>query len=174
MARKSFLDRVQPNRMRSKLVTWPFPVEEGEPPKVRVKVLGAHELEAAHLATADYFRAKKKPVKTTDGAFVAREHIELVWRAFSDEDGQPLADTAAEMSTQPAEVFSELYAEWSAFQAEVAARPLNQEQLDELVDGLKKNILPEALSAWPSIWLQQVITTLVAQSANSTPANEHG
>ena len=77
MARASCIDRVQPNRMRSKLISWPFPVDDGETPKVRLKVLGAHELEAAHLATADYFKGLKSKVATTDGAFIALSASEV-------------------------------------------------------------------------------------------------
>ena len=173
MARKPFLDRVQPNRARTKLLAWPFPVD-GEPPKVRVKVLGAHELEAAYLSAVDHFKAIKAKVVPTDGAFVAREHVELVWRAYADEDGEPLALSGDEMATQPPEVISELYREWSQFQDEVAARPLNQAALDELIESLKKKPQPDLLSALPSIWLRQLITGLAGPHENSTPANEHG
>ncbi len=173
MARVSFLDRVQPNRMRSKLITWPFAVE-GEPPRVRVKVLGANELEAANLATVDYFKNQKKAVKSTDGAFVAREHVELVWRAFSDEDGQRLAETAADMAKEPSEIIMPLYNEWTAFQSEVSSRPLKQSELDELIEALKKNTLGDLLDVLPSIWLRQLLLTLAAQHVSSITESSPG
>lgn len=173
MARKSFLDRVSPNRARSKLIAWPFPAE-GEAPKVRIKVLGAHELEAAHLATVAYFRGRKLKVASSDGAFVAREHVELVWLAYADEEGQPLTPTAEDLAREPAEIIAELYAEWSGFQGELVARQLSQSELDGLIDELKKNTPQGLLGALPSIWLRQLITGLVAQPAASITESEPG
>ncbi len=168
MARKSFIDRVQPNRMRSKLIAWPFEAEGEDKPRVRIKVLGAHELEAANLAMHDHFKAIKRDVKQTMAASVAREHVELVWRAYADDEGQPLTDTAAELAKEPAEIIDALYGEWDRFQGEVAATPLKQSDLDELIAGLKKNTQPGLLDALPSTWLRQLVLTLVSPPPTST------
>lgn len=173
MAKKvSFLDRVQPNRSRAKLIDWPF--ETAEPVKVRVRVLGCDELEAANLEAADHFRELKAKVAQTDDAFVSRERIGLVWRAYETEDGEPLAESAEEMAKQASEVIAPLYAEWSRFQAEIATRPIKQEQLDELIEGLKKNTLGAVLPVLPSSWLIALCTTLASQLVDSTTASGPG
>ncbi len=177
MGRVSFIDRVQPHRSRSKLIVCPFRVEgEGEPPKIRVKVLGQDALEAAYLATVDHFRGMKRKhgVTPEDSAFVQREHVELVWRAYEDPEGAPLAETAEDLGKQPSEIIAPLYASWSAFQAEVTIRPLKQSELDELVDGLKKNTLSDLLPALPSSWLIELVTTLASQLVASTPEKPPG
>ncbi len=175
MARASFIDRVQPNRSRSKLVDWLFPVEgDGEQPKVRIKVLGQDQMEAANLEAVDHFRGLKIKVATTDDVFVARERVCLVWRAYEDPDGEPLATSSEELAKQPGEFIAPLYAEWSKYQSEVAARPLKQAHMDELIEGLKKNTLVDLLPALPSSWLIALITTLASQLAASTTANELG
>lgn len=175
MARKSFLDRVQPSRSRSKLVDWPFPVDgDGVAPKLRMKVLGTDAMEAANLDAVDHFRAMKAKVAGTDDVFVIRERICLVWRAYEDEDGQPIAASVDELAAQPSEVIAPLYAEWSKFQSEVAVRPMKQSDMDELIEGLKKNTPAEALYALPTSWLIGLITTLVGQPASSTSVSEPG
>jgi hypothetical protein len=103
-----------------------------------------------------------------------REHIELVYRAFTDEDGAPLADTIEEFAKAPAEIHDALYAEWERFQGEAAATPLNQKQLDELIEGLKKKAPSEVLDVLPSIWLRQLLHTLVSPPPTLTTESEPG
>lgn len=172
MAKVSFIERIQPSRARSKLIDWPF--ETAEPVKVRMRVLGADELEAANIEAADHFRALKAKVAQTDDAFVARERIGLLWRAFETDDGDKLAADSEELARQPQEVLGPLYSEWSRFQAEVTVRPMKQEELDAFVDALKKNTLGGALDALPSSWLIALATTLASQLAASTTAKEPG
>lgn len=176
MARKSFIDRVQPSKARSKLIDWPFLVEGDDvAPKVRMKVLGQDQLEAANIEAADYFRdIKATKVTEKNEVFVSRERICLVWRAYEDEDGEPLAATSEELGKMTDNMITLLYSEWSRFQADVATRPLTQKQMDELVDGLKKNTLGDLLHALPSSWLTALCTTLASQLPGSTPANERG
>lgn len=177
MAKGSFIDRVQPHRSRSKLIVCPFQVEgDAEPPKIRVKVLGQDALESAYLATSDHFRGLKRKhnVAVDDSAFVQREHVEIVWRAYEDPDGAALAESAEDLAKQPSEIIAPLYASWSAFQAEVTIRPLKQSELEELVDGLKKNTLSDLLPALPSTWLIELVATLASQLAASTPASPPG
>lgn len=172
MAKSSFLERVQPSRARSRLIDWPF--ETAEPVKVRMRVLGVDALEAANLEAVDHFKALKAKVAQSEDAFVMRERVGLIWRAFETEDGEPIAESADELGKQPSELLAPLYAEWSRFQAEIAARPMKQEQLDELIEGLKKNTLGEVLPALPSSWLIKLITTLASQLVASTTASGHG
>jgi hypothetical protein len=173
MAKKqSFLDRVQPNRARTKLIDWPF--ETAEPVKVRMRVLGADELEAAHFEAMDHFKDGKRKVLPTDQAFVIREQISLAWRAYETEDGEKIAADADELAAQPMEISTALYREWSRFQDEITVRPISQEQLDTWIDGLKKNTLADLLPALPSSWLIKLITTLASQHAASTTASEPG
>ncbi len=175
MARASFIDRVQPNRSRSKLVDWLFPVEgDGPPPKLRLKVLGQDQMEAANLEAVDHFRSLKVKVSGTDDVFVARERVCLVWRAYEDPDGEPLAATSEELAKQPGEVIAPLYAEWSKYQSEVAAHPLKQAQMDELIEGLKKNTLADLLPALPTSWLIKLCITLASQLAASTTESKPG
>lgn len=169
---KSFLERIQPSRQRWKMVEWPFPVE-GERPQVRLRVLGQDEVEQAYLATCDHFKGIKRKVEVGDVAFAAREHAEIVWRAYSI-DGDPLAADAAEMAKQPKTVLDVLYATYSQFHADVAAMPHTAEDMDGLVDLLKKNMDADLLSALPSSWLIELVRTLASQLVSSTPANERG
>jgi hypothetical protein len=174
MAKKSFLERVQPSRERSKLVDWPFPVEGGEePPKVKVRVLGFDELEAARLATMDHFKALKRNVSDEENVFLAHENAEIVFRAYSV-DGEPLAADVAELTAQPLRLIAELHATWSAYQADVTAAPMTAKQMDAFVEMLKKNTGADLLRALPSSWLIGLITTLASRLSASTPANEHG
>lgn len=173
MAKKqSFLDRVQPNRAREKLIDWPF--ETAEPVKVRMRVLGADELEAAHFEAHDHFKDIKRKVSATDQAFVIYEQICLVWRAFETEDGELLAESSAELAKNAMEFTTPLYREWSRFQDAITVRPMSQEQLDTWIEGLKKNTLADLLPALPSNWLIRLCTTLASQLAASTTAKESG
>jgi hypothetical protein len=169
---KSFLDRVQPHRQRWKLVEWPFPVE-GERPKVKVSVLGQDESEAAYLAAVDHFKGRKPEVKLTDPAFVAREHAEIVWRAYSA-DGDALAEDADELVKEPPSVIEELYSTYAQFYGDVAATPPTTKDMDALVELLKKNIPADRLSGLPSSWLIALITTLASPLAASTTASGDG
>lgn len=157
------------------MVDWPFPVEGDAPaPQLRVKVLGQDAMEAANIEAMDYFREIKAKVVTKDDVFVARERICLVWRAYSDMDGEALAPTSADLAKLPDGILAHLYAEWSRYQAEVAAHPLNQKQMDALVESLKKNIDTDLLPGLPTSWLIGLITTLASQLAALTTANELG
>ncbi len=174
MAKVSFIDRVQPHRSRTKLVEVPFHVEGDERPKIRVRVLGQDALEEAYLAAVEHFKALKKKVEPTDSVFVHREHVELVLRAYEDPDGEPLAASADDLAKQPAEIIAPLYAEWSRFQDEVTIRPLTVEQMESLIDGLKKNTHTDLLPALPSSWLIELARTLGSQLANSTQDSSLG
>jgi hypothetical protein len=170
---KSFLDRVQPNRQRWKLVAWPFPVE-GEAPKLKVRVLGQNEAEAAYLGTIDHFKGRKPEIKFTDPLFVARERAEVVWRSYTDTDGEPIAEDVDELTKQPLAIIDELHTTWSQFQSDVAAPVPSAKEMDALVEGLKKNIPAGLLSGLPSTWLIGLITTLASQLAPSTTASGDG
>jgi hypothetical protein len=171
---KSFLKRINPATPRMKMIEWPFPVEDEERPKVKLRVLGLNELEAAHLATIAHFKDRKPPVRDDSSVFVSRERAELIFRAYSDEDGKPLADDADEMMEQPPEVLMELHLTRMQFQADAAAAPHTPAEMDALVDHLKKNMDARLLSDFPSTWLIELITTLAGQLPPSTPANERG
>ncbi len=172
MAKKSFLRRVEPSRARTREIDWPFPVE-GDRPRVKMRVLGSTEMEAAYLAVVDYFKAKKLKVAVDDVAFIKRERVELVLRAFSA-DGEPIADTADELAAEPPEVIGTLYREWDAFQTDVTAAPMNKGEMDALVEALKKNTQAVPLHALPLSWLIELISTLASQPVTSTQANEGG
>lgn len=170
---KSFLERVQPSRQRWKLIDWPFPVEDGEKPKVKLRALGQDESEAAYLAAVDHFKAKKRTISVTDPAFAMREHAETVFRAYTV-DGEPLAADVEELTKQPIDVVEELYATYRQFKADVCAVPATDKQMDELVEYLKKSSDTVILSALSSSWLIALITTLASRLPDSTPGNEHG
>ena len=173
MARVSFIDRVQPSKARSKLIDWPFLVD-GETPRVRMKVLWQDLMEAATIEAMDYFRAQKKKIEEKDSVFIARERVCLLWRAFEDEDGQPLAPSSEALALVPQEILAPLYGEWSRFQSDVATRPLTQKHMDELVEGLKKNTLGDLLHALPLSWLTALCITLASQLAASTTESAPG
>jgi hypothetical protein len=173
--RKSFLQRVQPSRQRWKMVDWPFPVADDEArPQLKVRVLGQNEAEAAHLATVDYFAKAKKAVRFTDPAFNMRERAELVWRAYADADGDPIAADVNELVGQPLALIDELHTAWVQFQNDVCAVPHTAKEMDALVDLLKKNMDADRLSALPSSWLIGLVRTLASQLPTSTQASELG
>jgi hypothetical protein len=169
---KSFLERIQPSRQRWKLVEWPFPVD-GERPKLKVRVLGQDDETAAYLATVDHFKGRKPKVEENSPAFAVREHAELVWRAYSDND-EPIADDVEELCKQPPQVIAELYATYSQHCRDVGADGLSSEQLEALVEELKKNSLTVRLSAFPSNWLIALTTTLASRLRDSMPVSEPG
>lgn len=175
---KSFLKRIDPVRQRWKHVRWPFPVEgESSPddrPMLKLRVLGFNELEAAHLATLDHFKDRKPPLKTDDEAFLGRERAELIFRAYSDEGGAPIADDVDELAEEPAEILYELHATRAQFQADVAAAPYTSKQMDAFVEHLKKNAGLDLLPVLSSNTLIGLITTLVSPQVASIPANERG
>lgn len=175
---KSFLKRIDHTRERWKHVRWPFPVEgETSPddrPKLKLRVLGFNELEAAHLATIDHFKDRKPPLKTDDEAFLGRERAELIFRAYSDEGGAPIAEDVEELAAEPAEILYELHATRAQFQADVAAAPYTPKEMDAFVDLLKKNMDVGLLRVLSSNTLIGLITTLANQQSASTPANERG
>lgn len=170
---KSFLERIQPARQRWKMVEWPFPVDGEETFKVKVRVLGQFECEAAYLATVDHFKDRKRAVPANDSAFAARERIEQVFRAYSA-DGEPLAVDVEELAQQPLEVLDELYATWMQFQKDVASPVPSAKVMDELVEHLKKNMDAGLLSALPSSWLTALITSMAAQLSSSMQDSSSG
>lgn len=184
---KSFLERVHPSRQRWKVIDWPFPVE-GERPKVKLRVLGENEDEAAYLATVDYFKALKRTLKSDDSAFLARLHVEVTWRAWSarpeemheaefvkdGRTGEPLTQTAEMLAAYPLPIIQELYFTYVQFKGDVAASPATEAQYEALIEQLKKNIPVDQLRDLPSSWLIGLITTLVNRLRSSTPANEPG
>ncbi len=170
---KSFLERIQPSRQRWKLVDWPFPVEGDEKLQVKVRVLGQNELEAAYLAAVDHFKARKPIVGINDPAFAAREHVEIVWRAFSEE-GDPLGKDADALAMQPQAVIEELYATYSQFAQDAAAFVATSKQMEELIELLKKNGRTVPLHALSSSWLIELTFTLASQPSTSTPESDHG
>ncbi len=170
---KSFLKRIEPNRAREKVIEWPFPVEGEEQPKITMRVLGFDEMEQAHLAVVDHFKATKPKVDVEDEAFRARDALEKVWRAFRD-GADPIAEDVDELAKQPPSVILELYSQWLSFQADVAATPFTAEQMNLVIADLKKNTAGDRLRGWPSTWLIGLIITLVSQPADSTQASELG
>lgn len=169
---KAFLRRIEPSRSREKVIEWPFPVE-GERPKLTMRVLGFDEIEVAHLAAVDHFKAIKRKIEETDSAFLAREALEKVFRAFKHE-GEPIADSVDDLAKQPVSIVLELHSTWSSFQAEVAAVPLTQDDLNAVIAELKKNTSAAQLQGWPSSWLIGLITTLASRPVDSIPAKELG
>lgn len=170
---KSFLKRIQPSRERSKTVDWPFPTEGDTKHSVRVHVLGEDKIEAAYLAAQDHFKDLKRKIEPSDTAFVLRERVEIVWRAFSV-DGGPIADDASELAEQPLAVIEELHSTWLQFQNDVCAVPHTPKEMDALVELLKKNGRVVPLSALPSSWLIECIFTLASRLPPSTQESEHG
>jgi hypothetical protein len=179
---RSFLSRVSPSRSRTKVIDWPFPVEEGETPKIRLSVLGADKLEAATLEAVDHFAALRKKgqekVGQQDVAFIARERIALVWHAVQaqGDDGkwEPIAASVDDLAQEADSVITELYQEWSQLQADVTVRPMTAAQMKAYIEELKKNIHSVPLNAFPSNWLIELVRTLASQQSNSTTANEPG
>lgn len=170
---KSFLERVQPNRQRWKLIEWPFAIDGEERPKVKLRVLGQNETEAAYLAAVDYFKQSKRTLPVTDPAFALRERAELVFRAYSI-DNEPLSVDVDELTEQPMAMIDELHTTWTQFQNDVCAVPHSAKEMDALVDLLKKNMDADRLSALPSSWLIALIRTLASQLVSSTPDSERG
>lgn len=175
---KSFLDRVSPSRARSKVIDWPFLVEGGETPKVRVRVLGFDKMEAANLEAVDHFAKLagkgKSKVSHTEGVFLVRERVALVWHAFTTLEGEPLAYDVDELAQEADGVLSSLYEIWNSFQAEVTTRPMTAAQMTAFIDELKKNTHSEVLTALPSAWLIELLRGLASQLVASTQASELG
>lgn len=171
---KSFLERINPSRERSKPVEWPFPTEDGAKHMLKVRVLSENDTEAAYLATQDYFKKKlKRTPDATDTAFQLREQIEIVLRAFSVE-GERIATSGDELAAQPLGIIRELYNTWLQFQNDVCAVPHTTKEMDELVELLKKNMAADRLFALPSSWLIALISTLASRLHTSTPDSERG
>lgn len=179
---EDFIDRVSPNRARSRSIPWPL--DPSGPERVDVRFLSDDDREAAYFATVDHFAAIKVPGPKgklvprkvdpkNDVAFENRERVELIWRAFSHK-GVPLAATAAKLAGEPSEVLDALYRAWAEYQMEAQARPVDTAAVRDLVDGLKKNIPAGALVGLPSSWLIAVIFTLVDQSLTSATQSDGG
>jgi hypothetical protein len=185
---KNFLDRFSPNRQRSKLIDWPFAVEGEEVPKVRVSVLGEDKMEAAALATVDYFRTLKQETKDSEGkvkqvtrkiedddpVFAMRERVSQVWHAFTDENGQPLTKTIDDMAKESRHVLTALWAIWAELQSDVAMAPSTERDLNAVMEDLKKNTHAARLDGLSLSTLQTLARTLADQLAASTLQNALG
>jgi hypothetical protein len=169
----TFLARVTPSAPKSRVIEWPLPTAAEAPPKVRVRRLNQVQLEEAHFATHDHFKAVKRKVAVTDPAFVMRERLELVWRAYRDpETDGPISTASDDLADEFTEAQRDaLYAEWSFFQSQVTARPLEREEMRDLVEAVKKNSLPGRLLELPSTALIELIAGLGAAFATSTGTN---
>lgn len=185
MAKRSFIDEVSPNRPRQRPIDWPL----GGGRKVLVRILGDDEIESAYFAARDHFDAMKvrvngkdvkRAVDIKDPAFVNRERVELVYRAFRaiDEDGTQtddhIAASAAELAKYSDRIIDSLYLAWAEYQKESQAKPVDEAAVREIIDALKKNTPAGAYSALPSSWLIAVITGLVEESQASQMTNGSG
>ncbi len=180
MSKKSFVERVQPNAPRSKLIPWPA----NPSVNVQVNVLGAADLEAAHLETIEHFRSRaggdddekaSPPPTPIDWVFIARERVAIVYRAFTDPDtGEKLAANVDELAKQPGEVLARLHLEWSSFQQDVAAQPLDELELRDLIEALKKNTRSVPLTDFSSSKLIVLCIGLASRLAASTKDNAGG
>jgi hypothetical protein len=170
MSKRSFLERVNAGRPSSRIIAWPFPspLNIGEEPKVRVKVLGKNVLEEAYFAVLLHFSGRKPKVTYLDPAFVQRERTELVFRAFEDaETGLPIAASVDALADEPAEVLDVLYEEWRSVQRDATGAAPAQDDIDALVEHLKKNIQGVPLEGLASCCLIALVRTMADQLANS-------
>ena len=171
---KSFLARVRPEPPVSRLIPWPLHRGDGEAPRVRVRALSHADREAAYLATLTYFEKKKRRLPITDPAFLGREQIETIARAYTDpETGDPIG-TADELAGEAPELREQLYAEWLSHQADQAVGPLKPAEVDQLIEELKKKPPSDLWSGCASTWLSQLVRTLVDQLATSATGSSGG
>lgn len=179
-ANEAFLDRMSPNRTRTRTIPWPLDPDSGE--TIEIRYLGDDEREAAYFAARDHFDSMKvkrgeklvtRKVDTKDPAFENRERVELVWRAYS-RNGEKLTQSAARLARRPGEVIDALYFAWAQYQREAAALPPTAGRITELAEALKKNSLAVPLVGLPSSWLIALITTLADPSSSSTTTSESG
>lgn len=179
---KSLLKQISPSRPRTRTIDWPFRQEGAETARITMRVLGADELEAAHLETVEYFRRQRKKatdpvVKVTDQPFALRERAALVVRAYSvagTTPPEPIADSTEELQAEHPDLRDLLFSEWASFQNDFMPPKYTSADIDALIEELKKNILPEALTACSSSMLLTLALTLADRLRSSTEARGSG
>jgi hypothetical protein len=172
---------MKPLQDRTKPVDWPFAFDGAERPKLTVRTLGGIELGMADASTGAHFEALKnkqpKSKRDTWEPTVAqrrhRDRAEVIHLAYVDDCGRRIGNVD-EIEAMAPGVVDKLYLEWQRFQDELGVSPLNKEEMEGLVEELKKNIPEGLLLAWPSSWLIELIRTLVDQLPPSTPASSDG
>ena len=174
---RSFLDRFSPNRDQSKVIDWPFEADGEERPKVRVAVLGDDKMEEAHLATLDHVTDEKgeSTVTEDDLAFRIRERVAQVWLAYSDaETGKPITDSIDELAKAPREAITVLYVLWTEVQSSAVVVPRSKEDIEGLVEELKKKPQEAPLNGLSSRTLIALLRTLASQFEASPPPKASG
>lgn len=141
------LEKLKAGTDNKKTIAFP-----GTDTKVVIRPLSEAERQAAHFATELYFRNKGIDVTmSTVEAYEAEKTIQLLYRAVSDEEGNPLAVTVrrfAELLTINEK--NTLVDEYMAHERDSSPNPetLSEEEIDEILKDLKKNqTIPGSVSS---------------------------
>lgn len=149
----------------------------GTETSIVIRPLSEAERQAAHFATEQHFKRQGIDVTmSTVEAYEAEKTIQLLYRAVSDEEGNPLAGTVrrfAELLTINEK--SALVDEYMTHEKDSSPNPetLSEEEIDEILESLKKNqAIPGSVSSM-SIARQLIISlanrlTTLQQASGST------
>jgi hypothetical protein len=146
-------------------------MEDDSQERILLRVLSRFDFESAHLETIDYFRALAKSkskgaaVDTHSDAFNARERSALLFRALRDGNAtdSPIAATTDELDSLPPEMLNYLWVEWQTAQSDQFAAPSSDEEVDRLIEELKKNIPSAPLAGLPLTGLLRLTRTLASR-----------
>lgn len=167
---KSLLDRIRLTEPAGRVIPWPGKMEEGSQERILLRVLSRFDFESAHLETIDYFRDRSKgkskaAVDTHSDAFNARERSALLFRALRDGNAtdSPIAATTDELDSLPPEMLNYLWLEWQTVQSDQFAVPSSDEEVQRLIEELKKNIHSAPLVGLPLTMLLRLTRTLASR-----------
>lgn len=147
MSADNLLERLKRGSENKKTIKFP-----GTETYVQIRVLSEGERQAAHFATEQHFKRQGIEVSiATVDAYEAEKTIQLLFRALSDEEGNPLARTPARFAELlTIDEKNALVEEYMAHERDCSPNPetLSDGEIDEILEELKKNqTIPGSVSS---------------------------
>jgi hypothetical protein len=163
----NMLARLKKGTDNKKTIAFPGTHEE-----VVVSVLSEGARQDAQFATEQHFKRKDIDVSmSTVDAYEAEKTLQMLYRALSDQEGNPLARTVDEFRNRiTVDEKDRLVEEYLAFEKECSPDPetMSEAELEALIEEIKKK--PEMIGSFSNIGTaRQLISCLVNRLPSLPP-----
>lgn len=166
----SLLAKLKAGTRNTKTIKFP-----GTEEKIVLRILSEAERQEALLVAEQHFKAKKVEINlATSDIFEAENTLQLLYRAISDPDGNPIIKTVDEfrsnITRDEKDLLTEAYLDFEQESSPSPAR-MSAEKFESLLSDLKKN--PEIIiGSVSSLGIaRRLITSLVNQLSRLQTAN---
>jgi len=163
----NMLERLKKGTDNKKTITFPGTHEE-----VVVSVLSEGARQDAGFAAEHHFKRRDIEIgMSTVDAYEAEKTLQMLYRALSDADGQPLARTVDEFrGFITVDEKDRLVEEYLAFERECSPDPesMSEAELEDLCEEIKKK--PEMIGSFSSIGTARQLISYLVNRPPSSPA----